>query len=186
MTGTNTDLNELRRRVLGNQNAGDVRPTDPAKAVIVDREGKIRNGSEPAGSAGPATVVPQETFADRVQTDRDIARQFMPSNTREVALKEGVTGYSYAFTTELGDDFVLFAYFDGASYQVRVLKPEVEARFRSAQTGHLFSDGRICFGANYGSGMPTLRDAYAKSVLWANGMSIAIRTGHFPFSNNNT
>jgi hypothetical protein len=182
---TNVDLNALRTRVIANQDTGNTRPVEASKSVVVDREGKIRLGDNPANSTGPETVVPQETFADRLQSDRMTARQFMPSNTRELTTQEGVTGFVYSFTTELADEFTLFAYFDGANYQVQVVKPEVEARFKSPHTGHLFSNGRICFGDNYGSGMPTLRDAFSKSVLWATGMSIAMRTGHFPFSNNN-
>lgn len=181
----NTDLNELRRRVLGNQDAGSIRPTEPNKAVVVERDGKIRLGDQPASSTGPATVVPQETFANRLQSERTIARDYMPKNTREITTKEGVIGFVYSFETELADNFTLFAYFDGANYQVQVLEPELETRFKSPHTGHLFATGRICFGNNYGSGMPNLREAFAKSVLWANGMSIAMRTDHFPFSNNN-
>jgi len=181
----NTDLNELRRRVLGNQDAGSIRPTEPNKAIVVERDGKIRLGDQPASSSGPATVVPQEIFANRIQIERATATNYMPSNTREITTKEGGTGFVYSFETELSDKFTLFAYFDGANYQVQVLEPQVEHRFRSPHTGHLFSNGRICFGNNYGSGMSNLRDAFAKSVLWANGMSIAMRTDHFPFSNNN-
>lgn len=45
--------------------------------------------------------------------------------------------------------------------------------------GHLFRDGRICFG-EYG-GIETLDAAYAKSVIWANGFTIFDRTGDDSF-----
>lgn len=182
---TNVDLNALRERVVANQNSGSIRPTEANRSVIVDSEGKIRLGDQLANSFGPETIVPQETFAGRLDFDRSEVGKFLPRNTRELTTKEGTTGFVYSFRTELQDEFTLFAYFDGSNYQVQIVAPAVEQRFNSPHTGHVFSNGRICFGNSYGAGMPALREAYAKSVLWANGMSVAIRTGSFPFSNNN-
>lgn len=179
------DLNALRDRILKNQKDNTVRTTDPSKTITVSREGTIHLGNEPEKQGGPLTVVPQEVFAGRHETDLAVARQYMPANTVPLRTEEGVNGFVYTFHTELGDEFTLFAFFDSANYQVQVLSPTIEKRFMSPHTGHLFSDGKICFGSAYGSGMPNLRDAYAKSVLWANGMSIATRTGQFPFSTNN-
>lgn len=182
---SNVDLNALRQRVLGNQNAGEPRPTDPDKTIVVDSEGRIRLGDDNRNAAGPQTVIPQETFAARIDEDRKIAYSFLPSNTVELTTKEGIHGFVYSLDTEYGDRYTLFAYFDGSNYQVQVVSPEVEERFNSQHTGHVFKNGRICFGNNYGCGMPSLREAFAKSALWANGMSVATRTGQFPFSNNN-
>jgi hypothetical protein len=181
----NVDLNALRARIIGNQDSDDTRPSAREKAVVVDSEGRITLGDQPGRRNGPETFIPQETFADSVKNDRAIVERYMPSNTREFRADEGVTGFVYSFYTELADRFTLFAFFDGANYQVQVVAPEIEDYFKDPHTGHLFSDGRICFGASYSCGMPTLRDAYAKSVLWANGMSVALKTGQFPFSNNN-
>jgi len=61
--------------------------------------------------------------------DRATAQQFMPTNTRELTTQEGVAGFVYSFSTELADEFTLFAYYDGANYQVQVVKPEVAALF---------------------------------------------------------
>jgi hypothetical protein len=81
----------------------------------------------------------------------------------------------------------MFAYFDGSYYQVVVLDPPIEEQYCSPHTGHIFRDGRICFGLNNNSGRASLKDAYAKSVLWAAGMSTMLCSGNetFPFSINN-
>lgn len=180
----NIDLNRLRDGILSNQSDGNTRPTNPSQKVMVDREGKIFHGDKTGGRDGPLSEAPIETFAVMV-ADRKAVENFLPRDTKEFTTQEGVTGFVYSFVTELGTDFTLFLYHDGANYQVKVVHPEVEKRWKNPHTGHLYSDGRICFGSSYGSGMPTLRDAYAKSVLWANGFSIALETDHFPFSINN-
>jgi hypothetical protein len=179
---TNVDLNALRERVLANQSAGNARPVEPSKSVIVSKEGKIRLGDQPTNSAGPETIVPQETFAGALQNDREIARRYMPDNTREITTEEGVTGFVYSITTELRDEFTLFAFFDGSNYQVKVVWSELEKRFKSLCEVHLYSNGVIDFGNNDWNGAFSLRDAYAKSVLWANGLSIFMRIGRFPFT----
>ena len=83
-------------------------------------------------------------------------------------------------TTRLGDRYQLFAWFDGSAYQVKVVEPDVE-RGADPHACHLFPDARICFGHGDGGGMPTLEQAYARSVLWANGFSVWIRGEPFPF-----
>jgi len=109
----------------------------------------------------------------------------MPSNTRRLVTDEGVSGWVYSFYCAYGNKYTMFTYYDGSYYQVLVLEPEVEDRYRSAHTGHIFSTGRICFGTRYNNGRPTLQDAYAKSVLWATGMSSLMLTGTFQLSANN-
>ena len=96
-------------------------------------------------------------------------------------------GSHYSFSCEFGTLYEMFAYFDGNYYQVLVLSPVVEERYQSAHTGHIYKDGNICFGVDYGSGRPTLEEAYAKSVLWANGFSgmLLSENDTFPFSLNN-
>ena len=181
----NVDLNRLRDTILQNQNSSNDRPTDQSNKVIVDRDGKIREGANTNSREAGLSEVPQETFANRLVEERHIVNNFMPRNTRKITTDEGVTGWLYNFTCEFGDNYLMFAYFDGNYYQVLVIEPKVEGKWNSAHTGHIYSDGRICFGHGYGSGRPTLQEAYSKSVLWANGLSVALRTDHFPFSNNN-
>jgi hypothetical protein len=184
---TQVDLNRLRETMVGpggTQATGDVRPADPRKQIVVNRDGKINLRSEVDGSDRTLSTVPQETFAAAVNQDQQVVSQYLPRNAERMTTDEGVVGWVYDIRTEYNDDFQFFVYFDGANYQVTVLAPELEARWKSPHTGHIFGDGRICFGNDYDSGMPTLRDAFSKSVLWANGMSIALTTGHFPFSIN--
>ncbi|HOI11762.1 MAG TPA: hypothetical protein PK313_14885, partial [Myxococcota bacterium] len=68
--------------------------------------------------------------------------------------------------------------------QVKVVFPEVEGKY-NPHHGHLFHDGLICWGEPMRVGLPRMDHAYAKSVLWANGFSVFLRTAHFPFSANN-
>jgi len=91
-----------------------------------------------------------------------------------------VRGWLYPLSSELGDRFELFLYFDGNAYQVKVVSPTIEGEI-DAHACHLFGDGRICFGQADAGGMPTLTEAYAKSVLWVNGYSAYLRTSSFPF-----
>jgi len=63
---------------------------------------------------------------------------------------------------------------------VKVVSPALSGEV-DTHACHLFSDGRICFGQSDGGGMPTLLEAYTRSVLWANGYSVYLRTSSFPF-----
>jgi hypothetical protein len=152
--------------------------------IVVNRDGQISMGRSATSGERTLSTVPLEVFAN-LAADQNVVSQFLPRNAKRLTTAEGVTGWGYQIRTELKDDFVLFLYFDGAHYQVKVISPEVEARWKSPHTGHIYGDGRICFGHSYNAGMPTLRAAFAKSVLWANGMSVALKTGVFPFSINN-
>jgi hypothetical protein len=115
----------------------------------------------------------------RILKDQASAELNLPAATRYVQV-DGVRGWLYPLTSELGDAFELFAWFDGGAYQVKVVQPALEGR-EDAHACHLFSDGRICFGQTDGGGMPTLEAAYAKSVLWVNGYSVYARTANFPY-----
>lgn len=181
----NVDLNRLRDTIIQNQNSSDPRPTEQNNKVFVDRDGKIREGDKTNTSDSGLSEVPQETFASRLSEERSVVNSFMPRNTKKFITDEGIEGWLYDFVTEFDDKYIMFAYYDGNYYQVLVVEPKVEGKWNSAHTGHIFSNGRICFGIGYDSGRPTLQEAYSKSVLWANGLSVAIRTDHFPFSNNN-
>lgn len=56
------DLNALRDVVRQNQANQDQHPQDPARQVVVDKEGNVRFGNQVSGNER-ATRVPQETFA---------------------------------------------------------------------------------------------------------------------------
>lgn len=55
------DLNALREVIRQNQEARINRPDNPARQIVVDREGNVKFGSQAAGEQ--TTQVPQETFA---------------------------------------------------------------------------------------------------------------------------
>jgi hypothetical protein len=179
------DLNRLRERVLQNQDSGRAQPTDQSQKIYVNRDGQIVEGGQ-SSSTQPLSEVRQDTFAGRLEDDRSTVRQFLPTDTKEITTSEGVRGWVYEIKCELRQNYCMFVYYDGAFYQVHVISPKLEDHWKSPHTGHIFPDGRICFGSDYGNGQPTIKEAFAKSVLWANGISIARNGGgHFPFSTNN-
>lgn len=111
--------------------------------------------------------------------DRAAADGCLPSAARYLRV-DGARGWLYPVTTEQGDRYRLFLYFDGSAYQVKVVEPPVEGRDDN-HACHLFPTGLVCLGKDATGGMPTLASAYARSVLWANGFSAYLRTGTFPF-----
>lgn len=184
MAQTAVDLNRLREMVLSNQAENANLPARQSDKVLVDREGAIRLGSQTSPEeARQLSEVHQGTFASSARLARDqalVTRKF-PRNT-EVMSVDGALGFLYTLTCEIGDQYDLFLFHDGSLYQVLVVFPEVAGRY-GTHDAHLYSDGRICFGAM--GGLPNLEHAYAKSALWANGFSVFTRTGRFPFSKNN-
>ena len=115
----------------------------------------------------------------RLLRDQAVVEMSLPSTTRYLVV-EGVRGWLYPISSEAGDDFLLFVYFDGSAYQVKVVEPAVEAR-PDPHACHLFPEARICLGEHPTGGMPTLAEAYSKSVVWCTGFSVYLRTGKFPF-----
>ena len=102
----------------------------------------------------------------------------LPAATR-AAKAAGVRGWAYPVRSRLGDAYRLFVWFDGGAYQVTLLEPAPGAH--PGHACHLFADGRLCLGQEEGGGAPSLEAAYARSVVWANGYSVYLREGAFPF-----
>lgn len=133
-------------------------------------------------------------MASRRERDgADVAR-YLPRNTRLLSVN-GRDVWVFKKNTELGVVFEIGIYFDPDEdgYCAQVISPEIEASWKNAHVGHIFSDAVICMG--YGGNpktRPTLRASYAKSCLWAEGMAAMIqglRHGRkipFPFSINNS
>ena len=115
----------------------------------------------------------------RVPRDKAQAEGILPGATRYLEV-DGVSGWLYRISSELGDAFRLFLYFDGAGYQVKVVEPEVEGRF-DPHASHVLPDGRICLSDEAAGGATSLEVAYARSVVWCNGFSVFLRDAHFPF-----
>ncbi len=119
---------------------------------------------------------------NNLKNDREFARGKMPRNTVEV-VSDGCTGFKYDIKCELGKQYKLFAYFNGSRYRVMVVSPEVE-RGELGHESHVLPDGSLCLEPTV-QGCRTLEQAFAKSVLWANGYSLYLESGQFPFSANN-
>jgi hypothetical protein len=115
----------------------------------------------------------------RENRDRLAAEMCLPSRAKRVTA-EGTTGWLYAVTSEQGDPYTLFLWFDGAAYQVKVVSPDLDP-LANHHACHFFPGARLCLGGDPGGGMPTLEGAFSRSVLWANGYSHWRRTGRFPF-----
>lgn len=180
----NVDLNELRDRILANQQSGQPRPASNSKRVFVDADGRLVAGEVAAQNPGREIAeVPQHVFAAsaRLAEESAVVAQSFPRGARLLEV-DGHPGWLYSFTSELGDEFQLFVYHDQGLYFVQVVSPSIEGRY-GAHDAHLYPNSVICLCQEVG--LPSLKEAYAKSVLWANGFSIFQRTGHFPFSLNN-
>lgn len=173
-------LDRIRDQMLQAQGSGAAGPQDPRQKIVADRNGRI--GFEEDLSDGRAlSEVTQEVFAARVETDRQTVAQYLPSTTREVDV-DGITGWTYRFQNEFGEWFAMWAFFDGTLYQAVLVEPQAESR-SGMHDKHLFSDGYLCLSPR--GGCKTLRDTYARSVMWANGYTTYKQTGKFPFSINN-
>lgn len=133
-------------------------------------------------------------MSSRYDRDRVEVARYLPTTTQYDKLN-GRDVWTFRKTTELGIEFFIALYFDpdesSPGYCAQLVSPEVEAAWKSPHVGHLFGDGVICFGGENMRTRKTLREAYAKSCLWAEGMAVMIQSQlygtptHFPFSNNN-
>jgi hypothetical protein len=115
----------------------------------------------------------------RDSRDRLEAEGCLPAAARRVSV-QGTSGFLYPVGNEQGDRFVLFLWFDGAAYQVKVVEPAL-GKVADPHACHLYPDARLCLGGDDGGGMPSLAGAFARSVLWVNGFGAYQRTGRFPF-----
>ena len=174
------DLERLQAILEANRRASEVHPTDLARKVLVDAEGRIRLGEDAVDeSAAPLSNVQQAVFGGAPRMAREnLALQKMPAGTRSHVLGHR-RGWLYEVTTAHGDQFQFFAFFqpNASSYRVKVTSPDLTQH--RGQRCHLFEDGFICL--SHGGTMRGLEDAYAKSCLWAAGFSVFLRRGTFPF-----
>jgi hypothetical protein len=169
---------QIRRQLMLQRHRVDV----CLSGLVISRSGELGISEAPQ----MWSHVPRSAFAStRLQKDRRIAATKLPRNTREAYSAsygpDGV-GWVYSITNSFGTTFTLFAFFDGAAYQVWVVSPEIERRFKNAHTGHLYPDGRICLHPGHGGGMPTLDGAFAKSAVWTEGITVVINGGTFPWN----
>jgi hypothetical protein len=108
--------------------------------------------------------------------------------------QDGRDAFIFEKDTEVGIPFTIAVYYDPDEhgYCAQLIGPEVEEAWKSIHVGHLFPDGVICLGGSNMRAKASLREAFAKSCLWAEGMAIMIAShlrgepSEFPFSNNNS
>jgi hypothetical protein len=179
------DLNKLRDLVKRGQLAGNDSLIPTTQQVFVDK-GKIVMGEDIAGHDRQAlTRIDTETpFAGRRDDERAVVSRKFPPGTK-LLVAEDVPGWLYDVTCELGTTYMFWTYFDEADgyYKTKVLEPHIEDFWRDPHRGHIFlSTNRLCLDTRYDGGAPTLERAYSRTVLWANGFSVARKTGTFPFS----
>lgn len=134
----------------------------------------------------PESIPPRLPFASpRLDRDRQTALSKMPANTQELRSSEygpdGV-GWIYAITNTFGTTFQFFVNFTGMAYEVWLVSPEIEAKFKNPHDGHIFSNGKICLQQANAGGMPTLETAFAKSAVWAEGIAVVLNGGKFPWN----
>jgi len=185
-----TDLNAIAKAILSNQQqhaAG--RNTSLVDDVNVDRDGNIFLGPVDAGR--PVSQVDPEIMANSARDfqDRQDAQQYLPAQTDVLQLQDGRIGFRFPVHCKLGHAYIFLAYFDGGGYRVATLSPRAEDILSavSGHASHVLKDGHLCLAPNAGP-LPSLRKAFAKSVIWANGASL-MRFGGvqvFPFSTAST
>ena len=161
------DLNAIRDAVLAARNKGQ----NQVPSVSVNNKGLIVQRS-PDQAPEVLSKLPPQRFASEY-----FGLQKMPSGTQRWTSPDGTKGLLWSICTEVGDRFVFFTFKRSDGWQSLVVEPAVERHFQNPETGHLFSDGRLCFGEQ----LDELEEAYAKTVLWANGFAILLRTGVFPW-----
>ena len=182
-------LDRLAGTLRANQANGTAKPTDLTKQITVDSEAGIQFGDDP-GNSTRRTQLAQDTYSgmfafSRHEREQQLVKKKMPENTRAHTTADGIDGWMFSFDCQFGQRYQMFLYYDGSYYQVMVISPRVEKYWDSPHTGHIFSDGRICMSGQFGGGQPSLDKAYAKSVIWATGLTAARRGGiKFPFNHN--
>lgn len=185
-----SDLESLRTRILAGR-AHPV-PLDPATMersrrhaaardrgwplsdLVVTRTGEIRTVQETGKQAAGISRVTTEVFAGKVDEEAWAARHLPPGYSRFV--DGDAPGWVYTVRTNHGDEFTLFLYWDRFQrvYRVRLIAPRLE-QLGLVHATHLYSDGHLCISR--GAGERLFNNAYAKSAMWADGISHMI-DGH--------
>lgn len=134
-------------------------------------------------------------MATRYEQDRTDVARYLPPGTIHSRIS-GHDVWTFSKNTELGELFTIAIYFSAdeeiPGYCAQLVAPAVESAWKNVHVGHLFADGVICLGGTSMRTMRTLRDAFAKSCLWAEGMAAMIQSRRvgspcaFPFSLNNS
>lgn len=111
----------------------------------------------------------------RKAREREAVERHLPPTTRSLTV-DGVDGWLYEITSPLGDEFVMFVYHNGCYYETMIVSPEIEDEHIHAC--HVYTNRAVDLG--HPQELQALERAYAKSVVWANGFSVLLRTGAWP------
>ena len=130
-------------------------------------------------------------MSTRIERDRADVKQYMPDNTQQVTV-DGREIYVFGKNTAVNVPFRIAIYYDEneRGYCAQLVGPNLKPEWMTPHKGHIFTDGVICFGGDSARTRNTLREAYAKSCLWAEGIAVMIQSAllgdptHFPFSIN--
>lgn len=130
-------------------------------------------------------------MTSRLELDRADVKQYMPDNTEQLTVA-GREVYLFSKSTDWNIFFRIAIFYDPdeRGYCAQLFGPKIDLKWMNPHVGHIFSDGVICFGGDSMRTRKTLREAYAKSCLWAEGMAVMLhgqlsgRPTSFPFSIN--
>jgi len=179
-----TDLEVLRQRVLASRaNPQPLPQSDRQLAqrhasarakgwslsdLVVTSTGDIRTVQQTGRQTYGVSRVTTEVFAS--VDEAALAAEYLPQGYDRVEV-EGINGWAYDVNTPLGYDFTFFIYWDRFQrvYRVRLIAPALE-RMGLVHATHLYSDGHLCMSSN-SNGERFFNNAYAKSVMWAHGIS---------------
>jgi hypothetical protein len=189
-----SELEALRTRILAARRAPEPIPPRAAQYpkrhararqrgwsisdLVVTNTGEIR-AIQDVGASTAVSRVTTEIFSSQVD-EAAWASQYLPSNHWRYNDDE-VSGWAYNLTTTFGDTYTMFLYWDRYQkvYRVRLLDPPLE-RLGLVHETHLFSDGHLCLSRSAG-GERLFNNAYAKSAMWADGISRMIRGHAWPW-----
>jgi hypothetical protein len=179
------DLNKLRDLVKRGQSQVGDKSIPTADEVVVDRGTIVLVNASAKHQSRTLTRIDTKTpFAGRLEDEQEVVDEKFPIGTTFLVSDEGVAGWLYGVTCELGAPYTFWTYLDDVDgyYKTKVLEPRIEEFWSDPHGGHVYvSSGRLCLDTRYNGGAPTLESAFARTVLWATGFSIAERGETFPF-----
>ncbi len=151
----------------------------PLSELVVTRTGEIRTFQEVGGNGYGISRVTPEVFSGAVD-EVAWAERHLPIGSDHVEVG-GVRGWVYDVHTNLGYDFTFFMYWDRFErvYRVRLVAPRLDL-LGLVHATHLYSDGHLCLNAST-SGERMFNNAFAKSALWADGISQMLEGHAWPW-----
>lgn len=125
--------------------------------------------------------------ADWLREQRAVVRDRLPQTSVEV-VSDGWIGWSYWITDRFGNRYAFWTAFDldGGLWATYLLHPDPAEIIApgcappSAHDIHLYPDRQLCLTSDIGC--RSLEVAYARSVLWATGVSCYRAGASFQFN----